>query len=108
MNRHQLIVRLLSLPGAIGALEQEVHAREEMRRHAGDALQAKEDELHGAGVEGKNAEQRAAIVRSQTETERQALNAAEWQVSQARIRLRTVTNEMGCLKSVARLLEGGD
>lgn len=108
MNRHQLICRLIALPAAIGEAEAELVAAEWGRTTAAAGLQAREDELLVAGVEGKNSDIRQALVRQHSEAERNLLMAAEQTVGQIRSRLRCLNVEASCLKAVGRLIGGAE
>jgi hypothetical protein len=104
MAERRFICRLLELPAAIAAAEEELLELDERRRCAQEALQAVEDALILAGVEGKNQEQRAAAVRDQTQKERERLIACEFRVSEAKIARGRLVNELSALKAVTRLL----
>lgn len=108
MNRTDLIARLIALPAEINTAEEALLLTEARRQAAADALQQVEDELLLTGVEGKNAEQRAAAIRTETGGQRERLAACEYEVSLSKIVLRRLTTELSAFKSVARLLAGGD
>jgi hypothetical protein len=104
MNRHQFIERLLELPRLIEVAELALLKGEQQRQEAEALVVVAEDALLIAGVEGKNSEQRAALVREQTKGERLLLTAREQLVALRRVEQRRLTNELAALRSVARLL----
>ena len=110
MTRESLVERLLELPAAIEAAERAVLAAEEQRREAAEALQHVEDDLllDPERITGKNAEARAAQIRVWTGEERHRVTTADYAANEARIQLRFLTNEMGVLKDVARLIAASD
>lgn len=110
MTRSDLVERLLALPAAIAEAENTLLAAEERRRLASEALQGVEDALllDGERITGKNVEQRAAQLRAETVPERERVTAAEYELSQAKIQFRFLTNEMWCLKDVVRLMAPAD
>lgn len=111
MNKELLIQRLLELPERISWAEEEVIQLNDDLRIAKEALTDKESELMFAVkedgkkvIDGKNAEERAAQVRSLTLFERSDIFEAEVSVSQARLELTRLQNEFKALRSISYLL----
>ena len=109
MTKETLISRLLELPSAIAEAEGSVLENEDKRQQVADALQRIEDELLLNGIaDGKNAEIRAAQVRSMTADTREVLVLKEQAKARALVEVRQLTHEFSALRNVARLLSGGD
>lgn len=96
--------KLLELPTQITRAEADLLARDWSRQEALAALQAREDALLIEGVDGKNAEARAAQLRQHTEAERQRALLAERAHAEARVQLSALTTEFAAMRSAARLL----
>lgn len=107
-NVGELVARLLELPAAIEAAEADVLTAEERRIQAEEALTRAEDGvlLTPDSLPGKNAEIRAAQLRAETKLEHDMVRACEHRVSEAKIALRRLTNELSALKTISRLLAG--
>ncbi|MBJ6360828.1 hypothetical protein ACFOQM_05885 [Paenibacillus sp. GCM10012307] len=106
MTKQELINRLLALPAVINSAEEAVLDAHSEVIAAKDELQLKEDALIlGNAVEGKNAETRAAHMRSMTVLERQALAEAELGLKQSAARLERFKVEFKALRAVALLLQ---
>lgn len=107
MDKQSIINRLLALPAEIAASEEAVLQANGRLVLAKDALQQKEDSLLlGNVIDGKNAETRAAQVRSYTQHEREALADAELMLKNASVRLTAQRNELGAMQAIAGLLGG--
>lgn len=107
-NVGELVARLLELPQVIEAAEQDVLKAEERRIQAEEGVTRAEDFLlmDPERLPGKNAEVRGAQLRAETATERDMVRACEHRVSEAKIALRRLTNELSALKTISRLLAG--
>lgn len=107
MDKQQIIERLLALPAEIAAAEESVLQANGRVVLAKEALQVKEDSLLlGNVIDGKNAETRAAQVRSFTQHERETLADAELMLKNAVARLGRARDEFRALQAITELLKG--
>jgi hypothetical protein len=108
LTKAQLIERLLALPAEIGAAEEVVLQAHARLVTAKELLQWREDTLlltENGPINGKNAETRAAQVRSFTKNERDELADAEMNLKTAASRLERLHVEHKALRAVADLLQ---
>jgi len=108
-TRETLTDRLLSLPDALQAAEADLLVAEAARRRAESELQDAEDTLILTGnADGRNAEVRAAQLRSCTLLEREALAETVERCARLRARLHALQAEHASLRACARLMSGGE
>lgn len=108
MATKELIERLSALPGAIQAAELELLQIEADRQEAALALQAREDEVLLAGLDGKNEATRQAQLREATRRERELLLLCERELHVKKLLLHRRQNEFAAARSLARLLAPTD
>lgn len=107
MNKQQIIERLLALPAEIAAAEESVLEANGRVVLSKEALQAKEDSLLlGNVIDGKNAETRAAQVRSYTQHEREKLADDELLLKNSSAKLHRLRDELRALSAITELLKG--
>ncbi|GIO36246.1 hypothetical protein J41TS12_11070 [Paenibacillus antibioticophila] len=107
MKKQEIFERLLRLPAEIASAEDAVLEAHGQLVQAKEALQRKEDDvLLGNGIDGKNAEIRAAQMRQHTELEREDLSEAEMKLKNAAVRLGKLKDELRALQAAASLLQG--
>jgi hypothetical protein len=107
LTREQLIERLLALPGAIAACELQLLEAERTRSHFQAHLTTVEDQLVLSGViDGKNAETRAAQLRTGTVVCQEQLEEVRGTFARRKISLHHLQTEHASLRAVARLLAG--
>jgi hypothetical protein len=107
MDRATLIERLLALPGAIHETEGMLIGAEARLAGARRQLEDRETVLlatDDGGITGRNAEVRAAQLRSLTARERDRLQEAEESLREARRAYHGVLNEFSALRAAAKLL----
>jgi hypothetical protein len=105
LTKAQLIERLLELPVDIENAEESVLQAHSRLIDAKDMLQQKEDALLiGNLIDGKNAEIRAAQVRTYTVHEREALADAELNLKNAASRLERLHVQLKAFRAVADLI----
>lgn len=105
MDKQYIINRLMALPLEIATAEAEVINAQARVQVAKDSLATTEAELLISGkIDGKNAEQRAAQLRQETEAERAVVATTENDMAQLRAQLSRLQNEFRAMRSVARLL----
>lgn len=95
---------LLEMPRRIHNAEMVVIERTIELNRAKNRLADAEAKLLAEGVEGKNAEQRAAIVRLKTEKERKEVEELEESLMYEKMAFNWEINTFSALKAVARLL----
>lgn len=109
MNKQAVLNRLMALPAEIEAAEQEVVNAQWVMQVTKDTLADREAELMVTGqIDGKNAEQRAAQLRTLTAKERTEVANAENKLAIARARLNALHVELKALRSVAGVLANGE
>lgn len=109
IDRGAVASRLLALPLLIADAEVQLLAAECNRRRADAALQEAEDRLLLAGgIDGKNAETRAAQLREGTHEERITVEMETDRTARLKARLHALQTEHSSLRSVARLLAGAE
>jgi hypothetical protein len=107
MTKQEIFKRLLELPGEIALAEDAVLEANQRVVTAKEALQQVEDGLLLNNViDGKNAEIRAAQMRSHTVDERENLSEAELSLKNAAVRLGKLKDELRALQAAAGLLQG--
>lgn len=113
ITRQQVIDRLLALPDEIWGAEQAVMLADLDVREANRELEDEQARLllgqvDGCVIDGKNAEQRAAQLGQYLTEERNKLDSAKLALDSRRIKLHHLQNEFAALRSVARLMGGGE
>jgi hypothetical protein len=107
LRRESLIERLLALPSAIAAAEAALLEAETARGHFQAHLTTVEDQLVLAGaIDGKNAETRAAQLRTGTVACREQLEEVQATHARRKISLHHLQTEHASLRAIARLLSG--
>lgn len=107
MDKQFIINRLLSLPKEIASAEETVITANKAVQDAKAALQNQEDGLLASGaIDGKNAEVRAAQLRSFTGEQREKVTQAEYNLIRVKNHLALLYNEFKALQAVADLLKG--
>ncbi|RKN75041.1 hypothetical protein [Paenibacillus ginsengarvi] len=107
LTKAQLVERLIALPTEIGAAEDNVLQAHARLVTAKELLQWKEDSLlldKIGFIDGKNAETRAAQVRSFTKNERDEFADAEMNLKNAASRLERLHVQLKAYRAVADLL----
>lgn len=104
VDKEGLIEQLLALPEEIMKAEEILIFAQKKLTEAKARLADAEAKLLIEGIEGKNAEQRAAILRQKTEKERIEVERIEEEVLCRKMNLNRRLNEFSALKAVARLL----
>ncbi|MEF3310395.1 hypothetical protein PV433_16020 [Paenibacillus sp. GYB004] len=107
-TKQKLIDRLLELPAEIEVAEEAALQAHSRLVTAKELILWKEDSLlltENGPITGKNAETRAAQVRSFTKNEREALADAEMELKNASSRLERLHVEFKALRAVADLLK---
>lgn len=99
-----IVARLLALPGELAEAELLLIQCEADKREAATRLQDAEDQLLLAGLDGKNAETRAAQVRAATLTEQLLMARAEEALAYRRAVLTKLRSEHSSLRAITRLL----
>ena len=103
--REGLIERLLALPGAIAVCELELLEAETARGHFQAHLTTVEDQLLlGGTLDGKNAETRAAQMRTATMVCREQLDEVQATLARRKVSLHHLQTEHSSLKAIARLM----
>lgn len=107
MTKQEIFKRLLELPSEIAAAEDVVLEANQRVVTAKETLQQVEDGLLLNNViDGKNAEIRAAQMRTHTVDERKYLSEAELNLKNAAVRLGKLKDELRALQAAAGLLQG--
>lgn len=107
MTKQELVQRLLELPTEIEKAEESVLSAHARLVTAKELLQWQEDSLlltENGPINGKNAESRAAQIRSYTKNERDALADAEMNLKNAASRLDRLHVQFKAYRAVADLL----
>ena len=109
MTKLDLINKLVSLPDLIEEQEKVVIAAYQQVQKSKKGLTESEDILLLSGViDGKNAEIRAAQMRENTVSEREAAQNAERQLSIEQVKLNRLNNELAVYKAIAGMLKGAE
>lgn len=104
IDKEWLIEQLLALPEEISMAEESLIFSQVKLTEAKTKLADVEAKFLIEGIEGKNAEQRAATLRQKTEKERMEVERMEEEVLCRKMNLNRKLNEFSALKAVARLL----
>lgn len=108
MTKSELIKRLVDLPAEITVAEEAVLQAHGRVMTAKEKLQWKEDALlldKNNTIDGKNAEIRAAQLRSFTQNEREELADAEYNLKTATSRLERLHVQLKAFRAVADLIK---
>lgn len=111
MERQELVLKLQKLPEEIEKAEKAVAEAAEWVENARNSLVDRESALlsgkvEGVEINGKNAETRQAQLREATKHERAAILETEGVLSDRRVALNRLHNELKVLRSIAQLLSG--
>lgn len=107
MTKIELMEKLTLLPGLIEQAENEVIKANQVIQQSKEILLDREDSLRLSGViTGKNAEERTAQLRQNTQIERTAIQQTENVASGARVSLNRLQNELAICKAIAGMLRG--
>ena len=105
MDRQAIASRLIELPIEIEDIETEIYEAQREVVEAKNDLDSKATELQLEGkIDGKNAEVRAAQIKSMTEGERQELVNAENKLALLRVHYNRASNQFKAYQAVARIL----
>jgi hypothetical protein len=109
MTKMDLIDKLASLPELIEAQGRVVINAYQQVQKSKKGLTESEDILLLSGViDGKNAEIRAAQMRENTVSEREAAQNAERQLSIEQVKLNRLNNELAVYRAIAGMLKGAE
>ena len=109
MNKHDLIVALADLPGAINLAEITIIEAQANVTKAKETLSAKEADLYTENkIDGKNAEIRAAQLRQFTTQERNDIAKVENILSLARIQYNLLQNHFSAYRAIAAMMKAGE
>lgn len=109
MTKLDLINKLVSLPDLIEEQEKVVIAAYQQVQKSKKGLTESEDILLLSGViDGKNAEIRAAQMRENTASEREAAQIIEKALAIEQVKLNRFNNELAAYKAIAGMLRGAE
>jgi len=106
LNRDELATRLLALPAALEAAEEDLLQAQREATEAKCILEENEASLTLQGLDGKNEAERKASLYARTVLDRDRARQAGERVHQAALRVRVLQAEHSSLRAVARLLGG--
>lgn len=107
VNRENIINELVAMPIELKKVQAQVLCKAEKFEKAKAMLKDRECKLLLDGaIDGKNAEQRFAQLREQTQEERVLVEEAEAELNRAKLELDYAYNRFKALRAVARILGG--